>query len=216
MKLRAIRDIITYELTGFGADVDQAGQSFSHNQIWSNVVIDSSEMPSLSITAKERLKFYNMRMYPIHTFKINEDETEIEVIPDKILFSSIPIEVVKSNMNKINYEEDLKSAEEINISILELFPERYYEEDSTIKRKVDNKPADSEYIPEDEAVEENATLTEEVTENDVNNSEEVDNTVTEENQENSELDENIDNDGAESTEIISDEDLLNNNDETLE
>jgi len=176
MKLRAIRSIETFELIGFGADNDQAGQMFGDNQVWSKLVIEPDQIPSLSEEALERLKDYCMEKYPINPFIVNYDETTIEQLPNETLFASITPEIVAAHMEKFEYKQDLEFANKYEKSIVEVFPERYYEdtEEGVVRRKVDNliadpelrylddKPMIDEKIEEDETIEEN--INEEVVE----------------------------------------------------
>lgn len=179
MKLRAIRNITNYELTGFGADNNQEGILFGENQVWSKVVIDSDELPTLSETAAERLKDYCLDNYPINPFIINYDETAIEQLPEETLFASITPDIVAANMDKFDYNKDLEFANNYEKTLTEVFPERYYEdtEMGVIRRKVDDlianpelrylddeKDTSNETIDESDNIEDQNTDTEEVVE----------------------------------------------------
>jgi len=171
MKLRAIRSIETYELIGFGADANQEGQMFGDGQVWSKVVIEDTEIPTLSEEALQRLNDYCMDKYPINPFIINYDETAIEQLPNETLFKSITPEIVAYHMDKFDFKRDMEFAEKYGKSILEVFPERYYEdtEEGIIRRVVDNLIADPDlrYLDDkpmiDEKIE-NEENTEEVVE----------------------------------------------------
>ena len=111
MKLRAIRSIETYELIGFGADANQEGQMFGDGQVWSKVVIEDTEIPTLSEEALQRLNDYCMDKYPINPFIINYDETAIEQLPNETLFKSITPEIVAYHMDKFDFKSDMEFAE---------------------------------------------------------------------------------------------------------
>lgn len=144
MKLRAIRNINNYELTGFGADNDQAGQMFGVDQVWSKLVIEPDQIPTLSEEALKRLDDYCLDSYPINPFIINYDETAVEQLPNETLFASITPEIVAANMEKFEYKQDLEFANGYGKSVVEVFPERYYEdtEEGVVRRKIDDLIAD--------------------------------------------------------------------------
>lgn len=170
MKLRAIRTIENYELTGFGVDNDQAGQMFGENQVWSKVVVEDTEIPTLSESALKRLDDYCMDKYPINPFIVNYDETAIEQLPNETLFKSITPDIVALYMDKFDFKKDMEFAEKYGRTIIEVFPERYYEdtEEGVIRRVIDNLIADPDlrYLDDkpmiDEKIE-NEELAEETT-----------------------------------------------------
>jgi len=133
--------------------------------------VEDTEIPTLSEEALQRLNDYCMDKYPINPFIINYDETAIEQLPNETLFKSITPEIVAYHMDKFDFKRDMEFAEKYGKSILEVFPERYYEdtEEGIIRRVVDNLIADPDlrYLDDkpmiDEKIE-NEEITEEVVE----------------------------------------------------